>query len=284
MVESTFILWDTRRNMAVKITASVTPNNTLFGPLLYPGDIQQAVSKLSFYGYDGIELSLRTPDDIDIKAMETMLKKNSMELLSIATGQSYVDDGLYLFTLDTTDRVEVIHRIKKYIEIISPFGGCVILGGIKGRMNEDENSEQYIIGCDVIDECIEFAERKGVVLLLEPINRYETNFFNTVRSCNEFAEHRNSRSLKILPDTFHMNIEEVSMLQSLDDAAEQIGAIHCADSNRLAPGMGHIDFKSVMQHVGIYPNLKYIGVEVLPFPSSDECARTAIGTLKNCLG
>ncbi len=106
----------------------------------------------------------------------------------------------------------------------------------------------------------------------------------TVSSCAEFAAKRNSPYLKVLADTFHMNIEEVSIKGSLDDAADHIGAIHCADSNRLAPGMGHIDFQEVLKDISRYPFLQYLGVEVLPLPDSRGCAQKAIGTLNRVIG
>jgi len=267
----------------MKIAASITPNITQFGPLLFPGEIEKAMKVLSELGYDGIELSLRTPEDVSATVLNNMLDSNKLELLSIATGQTYLDDGLSLFAWDPDVRMKVIERIKGYIDLVSPFSGCVILGGVKGSLIGRNDEMQYNNGCQAIDECLSYAEKKNAVLLLESINRYETNLFNTVVSCCNFAEERKSDSLKILPDTFHMNIEEVSILGALDNAGDHIGAIHCADSNRLAPGMGHIDFKDVLCHIGDYPSLKYLGVEVLPLPDSSTSVRTAMETVRKCL-
>jgi sugar phosphate isomerase/epimerase len=81
-----------------------------------------------------------------------------------------------------------------------------------------------------------------------------------------------------------MNIEEADMLASLEANKGWIGAIHCADSNRLAPGMGHVDFPGVLNQAKDYPNLLYFGVEVLPLPDSLSSARTAIATIKRAAG
>lgn len=154
---------------------------------------------------------------------------------------------------------------------------------MKGSLLGRDDKKQYNNGCQAIDECLTYAEKKNAVLLLESINRYETNLFNTVDSCYDFAAARKSDSLKILPDIFHMNIEEVSILGAMDKAGAHIGAIHCADSNRLAPGMGHIDFRKALSHVRDYPALKYLGVEILPLPDSSRCVHKAIETIRNCL-
>ncbi|MCF7944764.1 MAG: sugar phosphate isomerase/epimerase [Spirochaetia bacterium] len=264
----------------MKIAASVTPNKTRFGPLLYPGELERGIRELSSLGYDGIELSLRTPEDIEKSVLFSLLERNGMELISIATGQSYLEDGLALFHVEADKRERCISRIFGYIDLLAETGGgSVILGGIKGSLNAENQEKQYEQGCSAMDTCLEYASRKGVILLLEAINRYETNIFNTINACREFVKERDTEYIKILPDTFHMNIEEVSMLKSLDAAAEEIGAIHCADSNRLAPGMGHTNFQEILKHAGRYPGIKYLGIEVLPLPDSGSCAKTAIDTI-----
>ncbi|MDX9799751.1 MAG: sugar phosphate isomerase/epimerase family protein [Spirochaetia bacterium] len=267
----------------MKIAASVTPNKTKFGPLLYPGDIERGLKELSEMGYDGIELSLRTPDDMEKKVLFGLLEKYDMELLSIATGQSFIEDSLSLFSFEEGKRKETVRRIKGYIDLLSGTGGCVILGGIKGKLAGTDDKKQFESGSSAIAECLSHAEKAGAYLLLEAINRYETNFFNTVGSCHEYVLSMNSSHLRVLPDTYHMNIEESSIHEALKGAAEDVGAIHCADNNRLAPGMGHIDFRSILSQVKNFKNLKYIGVEVLPVPDSKTCAQTAIKTIRSCL-
>ncbi len=267
----------------MKIVASVTPNSTKFGPLLYPGELEKAISELSGFGYDGIELSLRTPLDVNSDVLFSLLDKKGLELVSIATGQSFVEDGYSLYDADPEIRKKTIARLKGYMDMLSDNHGMVILGGIKGKLLEKDREAQIKGGDAAIDTCLEYAEKKGVTLLLEAINRYETNLFNTVQSCLDFVKSRGSEYLKVLPDTFHMNIEEADLKKSLDNAGTHIGALHCADSNRLAPGMGHVDFPGLLKDLTAYKSLRYLGVEVLPLPDSRKCAETAMSTIRKCL-
>jgi 5-keto-L-gluconate epimerase len=271
----------------VKIAASVTPNRTKFGPLLYPGELPRAVRELSEFGYDGIELSLRTAEDTDLADLARQLESAGMELLSIATGQSCIEDGYSLFNEDRESRAASVRRIRDFIDIVGPQGNAVILGGIRGSLTAPagtrERERQYADGCAAVDECLEYAQKRGAILLLEAINRYETNLFNTVGSCCEFAAERNSPHLRVLADSFHMNIEEVSMEGAIEAAGPLTGVIHCADSNRLAPGMGHTDFARLLEGCETLSGLLYLGVEVLPLPDSRTCADQAITTLKRIL-
>ncbi|MFA7670824.1 MAG: sugar phosphate isomerase/epimerase family protein [Sphaerochaetaceae bacterium] len=264
----------------VPIIASVTPNKTKFGPLLYPGELAKAIRELSELSYDGIELSLRTAQDINQKELEKQLKESNLKLVSIATGQSYVEDGYSLFHHDAEFRKKTEDRIKQFVDIIVNFGAkAVILGGIRGKLDQPDKDKQFNGGLETIERCLEYAGKNNVTLLLEAINRYETNLLNTVDSCVEVAKKFKSEYLKVLGDSFHMNIEEISLKGALDEAAEYIGAIHCADSNRLAPGMGHVNFKEMLSDIEKYPYLIYLGVEVLPLPDSRASAETAIKTL-----
>ena len=120
-------------------------------------------------------------------------------------------------------------------------------------------------------------------MLLEPINRYETNVINTVEQGLEFIERTGLGSLKLLPDTFHMNIEERSLENSIRMAGDKLGSLHLADSNRWAPGMGHLDFKGVLsalQEIGYQGPL---GVEVLPEPDDLTAARQAITHMRHLM-
>ena len=268
----------------MKIAASVTPNKTKFGPLLYPGEIEKGLRELSKMGYDGIEISLRTPGDIDRRKLFGLLEKSNMELISVATGQSFIEDSISLFSVEEEKRKESVRRIKGYIDLVTETGGCVIIGGIKGKLDGTDDKKQFESGSRAVAECLDYAEKSGAVLLLEAINRYETNLFNTVSSCHEYIKTMKSSHLRVLPDTYHMNIEERSIFEALNEAADAVGAIHCADNNRLAPGMGHIDFKSILGQIKSFKKMKYIGVEVLPLPDSKQCAQTAINTIRGCLG
>lgn len=88
------------------------------------------------------------------------------------------------------------------------------------------------------------AEEVGVNLLLEPLNRYETHFLNRVDQAVDIIERVGSSALKVMPDFFHMNIEEASIPDAFLLGGDRVGYVHLADSNRKQPGVGHTDFRS----------------------------------------
>ncbi|MCB9457348.1 MAG: sugar phosphate isomerase/epimerase [Anaerolineaceae bacterium] len=83
----------------------------------------------------------------------------------------------------------------------------------------------------------------GVELYIEPINRYETAFLNTLADAAEVRRLvKNHPHVKIVADLFHMALEEHNMATALREFGADIGHVHLADSNRRLPGHGLIDF------------------------------------------
>ena len=85
-------------------------------------------------------------------------------------------------------------------------------------------------------------EPHGIRLALEPINRYETTLINNAAQGLELIERVGADNFGLLLDTFHMNIEEPSIEDSIRQTGDRIFHFHVADSNRWYPGAGHLDF------------------------------------------
>ena len=83
-------------------------------------------------------------------------------------------------------------------------------------------------------------------------------------------------NLKMLVDTFHMNIEEPDMVESILGAKEYISHVHFADSNRWAPGCGHIDFRKILEALKQIGYRGAISAEILPKPTPEECVKLTI--------
>ena len=90
------------------------------------------------------------------------------------------------------------------------------------------------------------AKQAGAVLLFEPLNRYEDHMVNTVAQAAELIRAAGSSAVRILADTYHMNIEEDGLCAALRDAGDLLGAVHLSDSNRGQPGTGHVPFEAVV--------------------------------------
>lgn len=260
---------------------SLSPTKAKFGPLLFAGNLLQGLKKASELGYDGVEISLRDAKEINYSWLKKILLKLNLKVYGIATGQTYYNDGFSLYNSQRDKRDKAIQRMKEHIDLANRLGSIVIIGGIRGKLDTDLAIERQLnSGKEAIREIAEYAYRHQVTLVLEAINRYETNIFNTLLQIKDFIEELKFSNLKILADTFHMNLEEVSYRQALLEVKDQIGYIHFADSNRLAPGWGHIDFKEI---INVLKEINFkgpVGIEVLPLPEDLKATQQGIVFLK----
>lgn len=82
-------------------------------------------------------------------------------------------------------------------------------------------------------------------ILLEPLNRYESRYLNSVADNLRMIEKVAHPNAGLLPDTFHMSIEEKNVADSLRAAGDQVRHVHLGDNNRLLPGHGSLDWPDI---------------------------------------
>jgi sugar phosphate isomerase/epimerase len=97
-----------------------------------------------------------------------------------------------------------------------------------------------------LQELGEHALREGVTLVLEPLNRYEDHMVNRLEQAVELIDTIGLPSVRVLADTYHMNIEEDEPTTALVKAAAQLGHVQVSDSNRFQPGAGHLDWAALL--------------------------------------
>lgn len=262
----------------VEIGVSLSPKKSEFGPLLFSGDLMKGIENVKNLGYTGVELSLLDSHEMDQDSLIEKLEALSLKVYAIATGQTYYTDGYSLYSEEAHKRQKTVERLQGHIDFAAKLGSMVIIGGIRGTISTqgEDRKRQEEQGILALKTCVEYAEEKGVILVLEPVNRYETTVINSVDEGLALIENIGSEHLKLLPDTFHMNIEESSIEESIIRAGSHLGYIHFADSNRLAPGWGHIDFPQVLFSLEEIGYDGAVGIEILPKPDDYQAAEQAI--------
>ena len=264
----------------MKKSIVVSTSSTKFSALAFKEDFEKSVKKVADLGFDGAELAVRNPKDLKVENVIEIIKENNLEVPAIGTGQAYGEEGLSFSDPSKGVRKVAVERIKDQIIFASHFDAQVIIGLIRGKIEDGVNrveAEEWTIDC--LRKCTEFAKKYNIRLTLEPVNRYESNFINTLNEGIEFIKRVGASNLGLLADTFHMNIEEVSIYDSIIQAKDYITHVHFADSNRWAPGCGHLDFVKIVQTLKKIGYQGYVSAEILPLPDPDSCARITAETL-----
>jgi sugar phosphate isomerase/epimerase len=247
-----------------------------FSALAMKEDFRESIKKVADLGFDAVELAVRDPRMIDVHEVQKLLEQYRLPVPAIGTGQAYGEEGLSFADPDPEIRRKAIQRIKDQMNLATDIGGAqVIIGLIRGTVKpgmDKEEAERYFI--QSIVECLEY--KPEVTLTLEPINRYETNLYNDTCSAMEVIDKIGRSNLKMLADTFHMNIEERDIIESILHAKGYISHVHFADSNRWAPGCGHIDFSEILDALEEIGYQGAVSAEILPKPTPEECLKLTI--------
>lgn len=258
----------------MKLAVAFCPFTNLseYAPYPFVGDIQNCIETAKKYNFDSIEISIRTPEDLDIKKCEASLLKNGLSISAIATGQNFSMDGICFVSPEKSIRDEAVRRIKLNIEFASIYGASVIIGGVRGSTSAAQDAVKDEIlarvrGC--MTPLLDFAEKRKVTLQFEAINRYEIACGKSLEDAASIIRYYNHPNLKMLADTYHMNIEEKSFYDSLYSNADILGYIHLCDNNRMAAGLGMLNFTPVFKALLDIGYDGYICAEVLPIPDSE---------------
>lgn len=135
---------------------------------------------------------------------------------------------------------------------------------------------EHQLALKLLDEMGEAAVKAGAILLVEPLNRYETHFINRLEQAVDICETVGNPNVKIMADFFHMSIEERDIPASIRAAGDWIYHVHLADSTRLLPGHGHTDFKSGFAALMDLGYDKYMAMECgIPGPAEIELPKSA---------
>jgi sugar phosphate isomerase/epimerase len=258
----------------MKKSIVVSTPEAKFSALAYKTNFRDNIRKVAELGFDGVELAIRDPKKVNLEKIKELVRQYNLEVPAIGTGQAWGEEGLSFSDSRPSVREKAIRRIKDHIDFAAEFSAQVIIGLIRGRIEDRvsrEEAEKWTLDC--VRECARVTQGLKIGFTLEPLNRYETNFINTVAEGIQFIKKVNLPNMGVLIDTFHMNIEEVSIYESIVEAKDYITHVHLADSNRWAPGSGHLDFAQVVKTLEKINYKGYLSAEILPLPDPDTSAR-----------
>lgn len=269
----------------MKLSIAVSPKRRKFAAVPIQGEIESALSLVREIGYDGIELNMGHPNEVDAAKLKDGLKRHALTAVSIATGAAYIEENLCLTADQPLDRQKAIDRIRLQCEFGASIGAMVVVGMMRGRLDVDADKakRQREWFAESLQSCAAGARDTGAQLIVEPMNRYETNFLRTVRETIDFLDAAGRSEIMLMPDTFHMNIEESDIEAAFVLARKRIGLVQTVDSNRRAPGMGHIDFASIVAVLAAIGYEGFLSAEVLAEPDGTTAGRGAYSHLNSIL-
>ncbi|MDI7247010.1 MAG: sugar phosphate isomerase/epimerase family protein [Bacillota bacterium] len=231
-------------------------------------------ARLAKLGYDGVELT-GEPSRYSVRETARLLADHGLEVSSVC--------GIYTKERDLTNPEPRAHQaavdyVKSCIEFAHKLRArtLILVPTPVGKTNPSINvSEDWKRSVESVRQAAEFACQAGVVIAVEPINRYETYLVNNCEQALRYADEVGSPCVKVMLDTFHMNIEERDLAEAVRKAGKRLVHVHVADSNRQSTGRGHTDFQGLVRSLDGIGYSGYLVMEPLP-PVADVYSAASV--------
>jgi sugar phosphate isomerase/epimerase len=261
------------------ITISLVPE-AKGGPFVF-WDLAEGCARAAALGFDAVEIFPRSSEEVDARQLKQLLQQHKLRLAGMGTGAGWVVRKLRLTDPDSDVRRRARDFIAGVIALAGSFGAPAIVGSMQGRWEGDVTREQALHWlAEALEQLAPRSHALGVPLLFEPLNRYETNLFNTVQDTLGFLDTLRTKNVQLLCDLFHMNIEETDIPGALRQASTRLGHLHFADSNRRAIGFGHTDVAPVAQALRDSGFKGAVSAEVLPVPDAETTAAMTLASYR----
>ena len=207
--------------------------------------IEVTIARLAKYGYKSIEIS-GEPEKYDTKEVRGLLNQYGLSCWGSVT---LMFPGLCFPASDEATRARTVKYVKDCITMVKELDGqeMTIVPGTVGKVNPDSTPEkEWAWAVEGLQEVYAHAQKAGVRMALEPLNRFETYFVSRADQALALAE-AVGPDCGVCLDTFHLNVEEADMLASIRRAGPRLVDFHVADNNRLACGMGALNWTAIVR-------------------------------------
>ena len=218
-------------------------------------DFSYYASKVSRLGFDIFEVNadaVMNMSDTARQNLKNLVKKENLEM-TFCMGLANKYD---ISVADESIRRRGIEYLKRIIEMVSIMGGKKLSGILyaawnpvlpKGDFDKVAFTERSV---ESMKEVVKTAKNSGVYCNVEVVNRFEQFILNTCEEAVDYVKMVNSPNIKILLDTYHMNIEEDSIEEAIIKAGNKLGHLHIGENNRKPPGQGgHIPWDEVVSAI-----------------------------------
>ncbi|HTF87118.1 MAG TPA: sugar phosphate isomerase/epimerase [Planctomycetota bacterium] len=207
--------------------------------------LEVTLKRIKRLGFESIEIS-GEPKQYDTKTSRPLLKQYGIRCwgaVTLTLGERN------LAASNEAQRAKSLDYVLSIVTMVKELEGheITIVPATVGKVVPDGTPEQewkWVV--DGLREVYAHAQKSGVRMAIEPLNRFETYFINRGDQALRMAQDVGP-DCGVCLDVFHMNIEEVDMFAAIRKVGKRLTDVHVAENNRLAPGMGNVNWKRLVE-------------------------------------
>lgn len=204
-----------------------------------PESIKRTIERMRETGVDALEIS-GEPDQYDVKEVRKLLADNGRTCwgsVTLTLGERN------LAAKSVAQREKTVDYMKRVVTLSKELGGQMItmVPATVGKVVADGTpSEEWKWLVEGIKEVYAHAEKAGIRIAIEPLNRFETYFLNTQADAAKLVRAIGVKGVGEMYDTFHANIEEKSPRAGVQAMAGHFAHVHISECDRGTPGTGMV--------------------------------------------
>lgn len=224
--------------------------------------------KFKKWGFETVEIPIEAPEHIDSAKVKAALDKNGLVCGSVCACMGPGRD----FRGSAKDQREAMKYCKALIDHMVVLGCPSLIGpvysvvGKADAVDPKQQKKEFALVVKNLKLLAAYAEKKGVQICVEPLNRFETDFLNTCDKGLQLIKAVGNPALKLHLDTFHMNIEEKNQAAAIKKAGRLLGHFHACGTDRGTPGNDELDWKPIVKAL---KSIKYKGDVVIESFTTD---------------
>lgn len=206
--------------------------------------IETTMRRVAALGYTQLEIA-GTPEHYDTKQLRKLMQEHGLSCWGAVT---LMLGDRNLLARDEAQRARSVQYVKDVIKMVKELDGhmVAVVPCTVGKIVPDGRpDEEWKWAVNALKEIYDYSEASGIRIGIEPINRFETYFINRADQALALAE-ATGPNCGICLDTFHMNIEEADMFEAIKKTKGKLAGFHVADNNRMAPGMGNLNWRKII--------------------------------------
>jgi D-psicose/D-tagatose/L-ribulose 3-epimerase len=218
-------------------------------------DLKTIAAQMAEAGFDIIELPFETIDAFNYAEAAAVVRNYGLAVTTAAAMGPDTD----LIHPDKNIRENGMAFIRHCIEAAHTLGAVNLIGpmyaavGRTWQATAEERARDLDLLTSQLSQLADYAADHGVILCIEPLNRFETSFINTAAQGIEVIDRVGRPACQLMLDTFHMNIEERSLGEAIRAAGPRLRHFHACENDRGAPGSGHVpwlDVAAALKEIG----------------------------------
>ena len=223
------------------------------------------LDRLAAAGLNGIEIGLLEPSTLPAKALRQALEERELA----CTMCCVIPRGASLIASDSADRRRGQEHVIRCIDMAAEVGAGTLCGPLYSPVGqftgERRTPEEWTRAVESWQLLAPAAAACNVEIALEPLNRYETYFLNTVADVVQLCIEIDHPLVGVLVDTYHANIEEKSIARAIQVASTRLHHIHSSESDRGTPGLGAVHWQEFFEALHASGYNKWLTIEGFGF-------------------